>query len=117
MPAGIPVGTLAIGRSGAINAALLAAAVLALADAALAEPPRRLARQPDGQRRRAPQSTMNDAAPVRAGHDHRHSRRRPARPHAGDWPPPSSASRATSTARIRDSPAFAVAAARTVAAL
>ena len=32
MPAGIPVGTLAIGRSGAINAALLAAAVLALSD-------------------------------------------------------------------------------------
>jgi 5-(carboxyamino)imidazole ribonucleotide mutase len=32
MPAGIPVGTLAIGRAGAINAALLAAAVLALTD-------------------------------------------------------------------------------------
>jgi 5-(carboxyamino)imidazole ribonucleotide mutase len=40
MPAGIPVGTLAIGRAGAINAALLAAAILALADPALA---RRLA--------------------------------------------------------------------------
>jgi 5-(carboxyamino)imidazole ribonucleotide mutase len=37
MPAGIPVGTLAIGRSGAVNAALLAAAVLALGDPALAE--------------------------------------------------------------------------------
>ena len=37
MPAGIPVGTLAIGKSGAINAALLAAAVLALSDKALAE--------------------------------------------------------------------------------
>lgn len=36
MPAGIPVGTLAIGRAGAINAALLAAAVLALGDPALA---------------------------------------------------------------------------------
>ncbi|GLS59600.1 5-(carboxyamino)imidazole ribonucleotide mutase [Methylobacterium haplocladii] len=36
MPAGIPVGTLAIGREGAINAALLAAAVLALTDEALA---------------------------------------------------------------------------------
>jgi len=35
MPAGIPVGTLAIGRAGAINAALLAAAVLALGDEAL----------------------------------------------------------------------------------
>ena len=36
MPAGIPVGTLAIGKAGAINAALLAASVLALSDAALA---------------------------------------------------------------------------------
>ena len=32
MPAGIPVGTLAIGEAGAINAALLAAAILALSD-------------------------------------------------------------------------------------
>ncbi len=37
MPAGIPVGTLAIGRAGAVNAALLAAAVLALSDEPLAE--------------------------------------------------------------------------------
>jgi 5-(carboxyamino)imidazole ribonucleotide mutase len=36
MPAGIPVGTLAIGRAGAVNAALLAAAILAGSDAALA---------------------------------------------------------------------------------
>ena len=36
MPAGIPVGTLAIGQAGAVNAALLAAAVLALSDEALA---------------------------------------------------------------------------------
>ena len=35
MPGGIPVGTLAIGKAGAINAALLAAAVLALSDPAL----------------------------------------------------------------------------------
>lgn len=35
MPAGVPVGTLAIGRAGAVNAALLAAAVLALQDDAL----------------------------------------------------------------------------------
>ena len=32
MPAGVPVGTLAIGRAGAVNAALLAAAILALHD-------------------------------------------------------------------------------------
>jgi 5-(carboxyamino)imidazole ribonucleotide mutase len=36
MPAGVPVGTLAIGKAGAINAALLAASVLALGDSALA---------------------------------------------------------------------------------
>ena len=37
MPAGIPVGTLAIGQAGAANAALLAAAVLALSDDELAD--------------------------------------------------------------------------------
>ena len=37
MPAGVPVGTLAIGKAGAINAALIAAAVLALSDAELAK--------------------------------------------------------------------------------
>jgi 5-(carboxyamino)imidazole ribonucleotide mutase len=37
MPAGVPVGTLAIGKAGAANAALLAAAILAIGDAALAE--------------------------------------------------------------------------------
>ena len=37
MPAGIPVGTLAIGRAGAVNAALLAASILSLHDPALAE--------------------------------------------------------------------------------
>jgi 5-(carboxyamino)imidazole ribonucleotide mutase len=37
MPAGIPVATLAIGRAGAVNAALLAAAILAGTDPALAE--------------------------------------------------------------------------------
>lgn len=37
MPAGIPVGTLAIGKAGATNAALLAAAMLATTDEALAE--------------------------------------------------------------------------------
>ena len=36
MPAGIPVGSMAIGQAGAVNAALLAAAILANADAAIA---------------------------------------------------------------------------------
>ncbi|MDH3194780.1 MAG: 5-(carboxyamino)imidazole ribonucleotide mutase [Hyphomicrobiales bacterium] len=37
MPAGVPVGTLAIGKAGAANAGLLAAAILAIADADLSE--------------------------------------------------------------------------------
>ena len=37
MPAGIPVGTLAIGRAGAVNAALLAASILAVGDPAVGE--------------------------------------------------------------------------------
>jgi len=36
MPGGVPVGTLAIGKAGAVNAALLAAAILALGDPAVA---------------------------------------------------------------------------------
>lgn len=37
MPAGVPVGTLAIGRAGAINAALMAASIVALEDSAVAQ--------------------------------------------------------------------------------
>ena len=37
MPAGIPVGTLAIGKAGAVNAALLAISILALQEESLAE--------------------------------------------------------------------------------
>jgi 5-(carboxyamino)imidazole ribonucleotide mutase len=37
MPGGVPVGTLAIGRPGAVNAAVLAASILALADPAVAQ--------------------------------------------------------------------------------
>jgi 5-(carboxyamino)imidazole ribonucleotide mutase len=37
MPSGIPVGTLAIGKAGAINAALLAASILALGDPGIRE--------------------------------------------------------------------------------
>ena len=37
MPAGVPVGTLAIGRAGAVNAALLAASILATADGDLGQ--------------------------------------------------------------------------------
>src|SRR5262249_35634865 len=49
MPGGVPVGTLAIGKAGAINAALLAASILALSDARLAKAPDAWrARQTDG---------------------------------------------------------------------
>ena len=46
MPAGVPVGTVAIGRAGAVNAALLAASVIALGDAGARE---RLARYRESQ--------------------------------------------------------------------
>ena len=52
MPAGIPVGTLAIGKPGAINAALLAAAMLATNDAGAGRAARRVARRADRRRRR-----------------------------------------------------------------
>ena len=54
MPAGVPVGTLAIGKAGAINAALLAASVLALNDAGARRAARRLAQAADRRGRRAP---------------------------------------------------------------
>ena len=60
MPAGIPVGTLAIGRPGAVNAALLAAAILATTDPALAA---RLAAQ------RAEQAASVALVPVDAVED------------------------------------------------
>ena len=57
MPAGIPVGTLAIGRAGAINAGLQAAAILALNDPALAQ---RL----DAWRAAQTDKVLNDDAPL-----------------------------------------------------
>ena len=57
MPAGIPVGTLAIGKPGAINAALLAAAVLALSDAPLAKRLDAWRAAPDRSRRRSARRT------------------------------------------------------------
>ena len=78
MPAGIPVGTLAIGKPGAINAALLAAAILA---SRRARWPQRLEAWREAQTRLGGRNArMIDSA----GLDHRHHRRRPARPDAGD---------------------------------
>ncbi len=87
MPAGVPVGTLAIGKAGAINAALLAASVLALNDAALADAARRLAQAAD---RRGQPSARRDRrdgfrqGEAEAGRHHRNSRRRTIGPDAGD---------------------------------
>jgi 5-(carboxyamino)imidazole ribonucleotide mutase len=53
MPAGVPVGTLAIGKAGAINAALLAAAILSISDPALRE-------KLHAYRQKQTQSVMND---------------------------------------------------------
>lgn len=55
MPGGVPVGTLAIGKAGAMNAALLAASILAIEDEKLAA---RLARWRDKQTRMVPVSPI-----------------------------------------------------------
>ncbi|MDE2005686.1 MAG: 5-(carboxyamino)imidazole ribonucleotide mutase [Rhodospirillales bacterium] len=59
MPAGIPVGTLAIGRAGAVNAALLACAILAGTDPALAA---RLAAWRAAQTEAVPEAPEDDPA-------------------------------------------------------
>lgn len=56
MPAGVPVGTMAIGRAGATNAALLAAATLAITDEALAA-------QLDAWRKRQTQAVLDKPEP------------------------------------------------------
>jgi 5-(carboxyamino)imidazole ribonucleotide mutase len=55
MPAGVPVGTLAIGQAGAVNAALLAAAILAVSDPALRE---RLRAYREQQARKVQEATL-----------------------------------------------------------
>jgi 5-(carboxyamino)imidazole ribonucleotide mutase len=61
MPAGVPVGTLAVGLAGAKNAGLLAAQILALADPALAE---RVAALRAAQTEAVPESVPEDGAEV-----------------------------------------------------
>jgi len=58
MPAGVPVGTLAVGEAGARNAGLLAARILGLADAALAE---RLERRREALARSVPEGVEGGA--------------------------------------------------------
>ena len=62
MPRGIPVGTLAIGEAGAVNAALLAASIVALGDAAVRAPARRPSARP------RPQRVLRRTSCDRAGH-------------------------------------------------
>jgi 5-(carboxyamino)imidazole ribonucleotide mutase len=57
MPAGVPVGTLAIGKAGAVNAALLAAAILATSDPAVR-------RSLDGYRRRQTENVLAKPDPA-----------------------------------------------------
>ena len=57
MPAGVPVGTLAVGRAGAVNAALLAAAILALEDEQVAD---RLARFRHSQAEKVPEHPTDE---------------------------------------------------------
>jgi 5-(carboxyamino)imidazole ribonucleotide mutase len=92
MPPGVPVGTLAIGKPGAINAALLAASVLALSDSRPGDKnkPRRLPKDPEILIKRLTSARAKILARVRArerfgarawSHD-RHSRQRSAWTHA-----------------------------------
>ena len=80
MPAGIPVGTLAIGRAGAVNAALLAAAILATADPALAARLDALRERADQCRRRRAEPTRRNDPPAAAECHDRPRGRRPAWP-------------------------------------
>ena len=112
MPAGVPVGTLAIGRAGAVNAALLAAAILALSDPRLAARLACLAARP----RRSPCRCRRDehdpdAQPPPAARN----RCRPAPPSGSSaagssaacrpWPRRGSAIAATSSRRTPTAPA------------
>ncbi len=85
MPAGIPVGTLAIGKPGAINAALLAVSVLALNDKPLAKKLRGASQGADRQRRRNGRRPIGDIQTGKALKRCSHARTlrsHPARPSA-----------------------------------
>ncbi len=66
MPGGVPVGTFAIGKPGAINAGVFAASILALSDAALAE---RLRDWRQAQTEQVPNAPNNDS-PAKSGAGH-----------------------------------------------
>ena len=64
MPAGVPVGTLAIGKAGAINAGLLAAAILATSDASAGGAAGGVAAKPDRRRRRSARMIVPPGATI-----------------------------------------------------
>ncbi len=78
MPAGVPVATFAIGGSGATNAALFAASILALRHARHRRGAEEVSRITDARRAR-----ITGSAPRTLAMTSRHHRGRPARPHAG----------------------------------
>ena len=93
MPPGVPVGTLAIGKAGAINAALLAASVLALSDPALGDRLEAWRQRQTAAVAEAPKDIKKDdikkdsardrrRARARARSHDRNPRQRPARPYA-----------------------------------
>ena len=83
MPAGIPVGTLAIGRAGAVNAALLAAAILATGDRGAGRAAGCAAARSRPRPWRTSRSTRRNDRPAAAERHHRSCRRRPAWPDVG----------------------------------
>ena len=83
MPAGVPVGTLAIGRAGAVNAALLAAAILATGDRGLAARLDALREEQTGRRGGRAGRLAGMTPPAAAERHHRSGRRRPAWPDVG----------------------------------
>ena len=126
MPGGVPVATFAIGEAGAKNAGLFAAALLAARRRALVERRlERVARAPDAvgrahARRRSRRSDAQNREQIerafrsaRTGSNDRHSRRRPARPHARARRRRGSASSAMSISDETESCAFYVADATT----
>ena len=82
MPAGVPVGTLAIGHAGAVNAALIVAAQPRDDRRRARRPARRVARGADGAGRGDARIDRHRAM-IPPGSDDRHPRRRPARADAG----------------------------------
>ena len=91
MPAGVPVATLAIGKAGATNAALLAVAILATIRPAAARKAARLPRGTDREGQAGLADMTHRAHP--SGLDHRRARQRTARAHVRDGGPPPGVSR------------------------